>query len=190
MSEAAWQVIVVCVGNICRSPAAEVLLRRDLHDLLPLAYPRQVRVRSAGSRAPRGHGVHPSTAAALAVRGLGAPHHSAHRMTAADLAPADLVLTAERSVRSDVVRLRPASVAMAFTLTEFARLSTAVPDERLTLPELVVRARALRGMEPLPYPDDDDVADPIGRPATEHEAAVTRIEEATRAVAQALARGW
>jgi protein-tyrosine phosphatase len=80
------------------------------------------------------------------------------------------VLTAEREHRATVVSLCPRASRRTFTLREFARLLAPVdpvsiagtdPVERAR--ELVAEAAANRGLVPVERPDDDDLADPIGR---------------------------
>lgn len=55
------RILVVCTGNICRSPVAEAMLR----DALP-----GLEVHSAGLGALAGHGVEPTAAALARADGL------------------------------------------------------------------------------------------------------------------------
>lgn len=82
-------ILVVCTGNICRSPMAEIVLRetaqREGLDL---------RVSSAGtSDEEHGHGLDRRAAKVLREAGYNLPaSHFAHRATTAELREADLVL--------------------------------------------------------------------------------------------------
>lgn len=180
-------VLVVCTGNICRSPAAERLLA---HALGPDA---GVRVASAGTRAVVGSAISPPMAALLA--GARAPQDgfAARQLTRDMVAEATVVVTMTREHRGRVVELLPEAVRRTFTLRELARLAAAVelddlpagsPADRLAA--LVPLAAAQRGRVPV-VAEDDGVDDPYGygdaayarsfdqlRPAVETIAAVLR----------------
>jgi protein-tyrosine phosphatase len=87
-------VLVLCHGNICRSPLAEVLLEAAI--ATDPALSRQVRVSSAGtSNEHEGEGMHEHSAALLARRGLRAEHR-ARQLTIALADQQDLILVADR----------------------------------------------------------------------------------------------
>jgi protein-tyrosine phosphatase len=101
----AYRVWFVCSGNICRSPSAEVVLRRLLErdGLAEL-----VRVDSAGlgdwhvgQRADR------RSAAALRARGYDADGHRARQFVAADFADRDLVVALDSGHLADLLALAP-----------------------------------------------------------------------------------
>ncbi len=77
-------VLVVCIGNICRSPMAMGLLNQSLPDLT---------VRSAGLHAMPGAPAHPLAIAVCSDAGIDLSGHRAQRLTGRDVARADLVLT-------------------------------------------------------------------------------------------------
>ena len=117
--------LVVCSANVCRSPLAELLLRRGLEGV------SGVRVGSAGVAASDG---------ARMCTLAGAQHddaswretvaaHRSRRVTDGLLQLATLVLAADRDVRSDVVRATPEIRNRVFTLRDAARLVEAVPLE-------------------------------------------------------------
>lgn len=91
-------ILVVCVGNICRSPVAEFLLQRDLVD---------IRVHSAGLGALVGHDVEPMARSVAEADGLKCPQHNARQLTASHCREADLILVMERRHRDDVASLCP-----------------------------------------------------------------------------------
>jgi protein-tyrosine phosphatase len=91
-------VLVICVGNICRSPIAERLLRRDVLGL---------RVSSAGLSAVVGHGIQPEMAAIAAETGLDATGHRARQFTTAMGMDHDLILVMEPSHRDEITRIAP-----------------------------------------------------------------------------------
>ncbi|MDY7557708.1 hypothetical protein [Cryobacterium sp. 10C3] len=97
-AEPPFSILVVCTGNICRSPLAEQLLTTRLTNAgIP------VLVTSAGTYAMVGKGM-PDEAAALSVRYGGDPRaHVSRQLTARLVADADLVVTADREHRGEVV---------------------------------------------------------------------------------------
>src|SRR6266487_4367262 len=102
----AFRVLVVCAGNVCRSPLAERLIRARLAAALGGGAERFL-VASAGTEAVAGTPM--DQRAAAVARSLGAdPDGFRAQPVSADLvAGADLVLTATREHRAAVVRLHP-----------------------------------------------------------------------------------
>jgi protein-tyrosine phosphatase len=176
-----YDVLVVCVGNLCRSPLAERLLRRRLADA------PEVGVASAGVRAVVGAPMDASAALELARLGGDPAGFVARQLTPDMVAGADLVLTATREIRGQVVALAPAALKRTFTLLELAALLEERPwgDAEPSPRELVERAADWRGAagdrgEAL------DVPDPIGGPPELHRAVAELVDGATRVVADAL----
>src|SRR6266496_2360661 len=125
-TDAGFRVLIVCAGNVCRSPLAELLIRTRLSAALG-AGADQFRVVSAGTEALTGAPM--DQRAAAVARSLGAePDGFRSRPVTPDLvAGADLVLTATREQRAAVVRLHPPAHRYAFTVREFGRLAAAIP---------------------------------------------------------------
>ena len=173
------RILAVCTGNICRSPAIERLLAARLDD---------VEVSSAGTYAVVGHPMSGPMVPLIEAAGGSAAGFAARQLTASLLDGVDLVVTAARSHRSAVVELAPALVRRTFTLLELARLLTAVPPEGTTTAERVrsIPAAAARARTMVPS-GDDDVIDPIGRPAQVYRRSFGQILPAVEAVAAAVA---
>lgn len=184
------RVLVVCTGNICRSPLAEALLRTRLaaRDVGP----DQVLVESAGVRAMVGEPM--TTPAARELAGLGG---DGAELRACQLEPdivrrADLVLTAQRHHRASVAQLVPAAVRWTFTLRELRRLLDGAdltnlptdPAERVRGLPLVAARR--RGLGVTVRAADDDVQDPYGRNDVDYAATTAQIEPAIQALVDAL----
>jgi protein-tyrosine phosphatase len=191
-SEDRFRVLVVCTGNICRSPAGELLLRNLLVGRLGGRAAGRVEVSSAGVRAVVGHGMHPLSRAQLAPWGLDsrAGGFVARQIDDAVVEGVDLVLGANVRHRSDVLERHPKLLDRTFALREFARLAAAVDPGSLPSDlvgrgrALVGAARALRGTVP---PADDTVPDPMGEPEAAHRDAVGLIFEAMHGIVDVLA---
>ena len=91
-------ILVVCVGNICRSPLAEALLRRDVAGLT---------FGSAGLHAMVGHGAQSEMVALADEVGLDLSSHRARQFTPALGRDHDLILVMERAHKDDVTRIAP-----------------------------------------------------------------------------------
>ncbi len=87
-----FSVLMVCTGNICRSPMAEGLL---MH-LLPESLKPLVSVRSAGTHGLHGNRAEPFAVRAAAAHGADISGHRARILDAAVVRSADLVLAMER----------------------------------------------------------------------------------------------
>ncbi|WP_144762204.1 low molecular weight phosphatase family protein [Curtobacterium sp. 9128] len=183
------RVLFVCSGNICRSPLGEQLLRSML-GADPVSADAFV-IESAGTIAQDDMAMD-ATAAAQSTRLGGDP--SAHRsryLTESIAAGADLVLTAERAHRADVVRLAPRAAKRAFTVKQFARVLDGLEPSDLadvrSPQELVERVARLRGTVPPPAdPADDDVDDPYRRSEATHVRVADELDRALRTIADAL----
>ena len=103
-----FRVLYVCTGNICRSAVAERLLRRDLAARLG-SRSELVQVESAGVRGLVGEPIDADSAAALTALGGNPDGFAARRLDAELVQGADLVITANRKHRANVVRLDPSA---------------------------------------------------------------------------------
>jgi protein-tyrosine phosphatase len=138
-------VLCVCTANVCRSPAAELLLRSGLRRRLGPDGAGRIEVHSAGIWASDGRPVEPGTAAALRAHGvaaadLGAAESVPLRRDA--VAAADLIVAAAAEHVRGVWRLQLAARHRTFTLGELARLGEAV-DPDLLPADPAARLRAL-----------------------------------------------
>jgi protein-tyrosine phosphatase len=178
-----FDVLVVCTANICRSPMVEGLLRARLDQA-----EGSWSVSSAGTHADDGRPVHPRTVQALFDHDLALPENWRSRaLTVEQIELADLVLTATREHRSDVVRTDPRASGRTFTVRQFVRLLrtpgvddsehvSGHPGERL-----LDTALAARGFGPPAIPAADDIADPIGHPYRVFRALADDLELELRA---------
>ena len=184
-----FRVLVVCTGNICRSPMAEHLLRAGL----AARGVEGVEVSSAGTHGLVGEPVQEHAAAVLTQRGIDHSAFSARRLDADLVRDADLVLGASREHRAAAVTLVPRAAARTFTIRELDRLLAGVaptdlptePAERA--PALVAAAARQRGLAHPDRPEDDDVTDPYGGPPAGYPPTARLLEASLQRVLDLLA---
>lgn len=126
-----FRILTVCTGNVCRSPAAEILLRRGLG--------RGVVVESAGTQALVDRPLDPVMADTLAPLGVSGDGFVARLLEPGLIERADLVLAMTREHRSAVVTLVPTAMRRTFTLAEFAALLEAWEEDGEVRPFYTVR---------------------------------------------------
>jgi len=113
-------IIVVCVGNICRSPTAEALLQSKLAE-------RNIQVSSAGLGALVDKPVDATAAEVMASAGYTLPNHKARQLTPAMLREADLVLAMEQGHIQSIHSLAPHARGKTMLLGKWLD-NAAVPD--------------------------------------------------------------
>lgn len=114
------RILVVCVGNICRSPTAEHLLRQELAD-------SGCTVSSAGLGALVGKPIEPTALAMLERHGHTPQPHTARQVDDALLADADLVLVMEKGHLREITRRFPQAHGKTFLLGQW-REGAEIPD--------------------------------------------------------------
>lgn len=177
-------ILVVCTGNVCRSPLGEGFLRRALQARLGDAAPE---VRSAGTAGWEGSGATPESVEAGAERGIDVGRHAARRLRPAMLEGTDLVVTMTTAHRDEVRAMSPDAASRTFTLKELTRLAETLPVPRVGegLPARVAAADATR-RHGAAAPSDDDVIDPLGMPLGTYRAVAWEIEDLAERLAEAL----
>lgn len=111
-------VLVVCVGNICRSPLGERVLARAAPGL---------RVGSAGLAAVVGHGADEAAARVAAEAGLDLGGHLARQLTPEIGAEYDLILTMEPGHRAEIARRMPQLSGRVMLFDQWTG-ATGIPD--------------------------------------------------------------
>jgi protein-tyrosine phosphatase len=172
------QILVVCTGNICRSPLAEAFLADRAGRLLDT----EVRVRSAGTWGREGNRATAETVVAGRERGMDVEAHRARPLSADLIDRADLILGLTTEHRDEVVRIAPEASSRTFTLKELATLLPAV-ETRAADAEATVRARIaeadrVRRETREAIAGDLDVQDPLGLGQDVYRAIAWEIEEA------------
>jgi protein-tyrosine phosphatase len=181
-----FRVVTVCTGNICRSPAAERLLRARL-----VGAP-EIEVTSVGTRALVGEPISISMAHLLEQAGIDSSRFSAREATDGTLRQADVVLGMTRKHRSAAVALAPRLVRRAFTLRELARIADSLQLTHDLSAPVGERLRALvdeAGRNRSPVSGElDDIADPYRRDQNAYEKAFEEIRESVDIIVASLGR--
>ncbi|GIU96299.1 MAG: hypothetical protein KatS3mg013_0102 [Actinomycetota bacterium] len=177
-------ILVVCTGNVCRSPIAEGLLRRALGRRLGDEAPQ---VTSAGTDGWAGSGATDLAIRAAAERGVDIASHVARRLEPGDVEEADLVVAMAREHREHVVALVPSAADRTFTLKELVRLLDGLDlapgaDLAAQVGAAAAARRARAGAAA-----DEDVADPLGEPLETYRAIAWELEGWIERLAEALA---
>jgi protein-tyrosine phosphatase len=169
-------ILVVCTGNICRSPIAEALLRRALERRLGDDAPA---VSSAGVIGRAGGPAMEESVRAAAERGADISGHVVRRLERGQIRDADLIVTMAGEHRAEIGRAVPDAVAKTFTLKELVRLLERLPphEEPSDVAHVVARADELRRAGFAGNAHDEDVVDPLGMPYESYRAVAWELDE-------------
>lgn len=160
-------ILIVCSGNLCRSPLAEAFLRRRLDQRFGSDAPR---VRSAGTIAMAGSAATDECVVVAAEHGLDTSRHAAARLEHGLVDRTDLILAMAAEHRDRIASIDPGATARTFTLKELVRLLGDLPPPAgETLAERIGEAHELRGRSPR-IVGEDDIVDPIGSPIETYRA--------------------
>lgn len=111
-------IMTLCIGNICRSPLAQVLLAREL--------PTH-KVWSAGLSALVGASADPLSVQIAQEQGLDLSAHRAQQVTSFMCQQAELILVMEQSHKSQLEQLYPQVRGKVFRLGQFGQFEIADP---------------------------------------------------------------
>lgn len=173
MSPHRFAILAVCTANICRSPMIEALLRAQLDG-------DRFEVASAGVQ---GWDRQPMDAmAAMELLRLGHSNTTfrSHAIDSYLVDSADLILTATRGHRSEVLGMNPRALRRTFTVAEFAALTGIVEgsDPRTLVAEA--------GRQRSKGPSEIDIGDPYRRSPEVHRAVADQIDAAVRTISDRL----
>lgn len=177
-----FRILVVCTGNICRSPLAEKMLQHGLDALSPNTF----EIGSAGTEAPVGMYPTREIVELTEARGIEPVFHPARLLNRGLIRHSDLILTMERAQQSVVVRSVPSALRYTFTIRQFARVLNRMPSvsgASVTRRWANVVAFAPRYRRPSHgATDPDDVFDPFGRPREGYERMLRQLEPAVKTI--------
>ncbi|GAA0462729.1 protein-tyrosine-phosphatase [Streptomyces sp. NPDC046215] len=192
-----FRILHVSTGNVCRSPITERLTRHALTDRLGDPLTGGLVVESAGTWGHEGAPMEAHAATVLADLGADPQGFIGRELLDEHVIRADLVLTATRDHRAQVISMGHSAGLRTFTLKEFTRLVRAIDHATLPDPEqaggvvdraraLVQAAAALRGWLLAPNAEADEVHDPYGAPITFFRSIGDEINQALDPVVTAL----
>lgn len=119
------RVLVVCIGNICRSPMAEGLFGK----VMP-----EVQIGSAGLSAMVGHGADPIAVQIMAGVGVDISAHRARMLTDAIARDADIILVMDNLQKQQISMQYPYTRGKVFGLSEATKQD--IPDPYRQPPEV------------------------------------------------------
>ena len=111
-------ILVVCVGNICRSPMAEYLLQCEFPTL---------HIQSAGLQGLTGHPADDKALLCMQKLGIDMQPHIARKITAEMLKQADLVLVMSQNQQKHIERHWPFAKGKTFRLGHWQQRDIADP---------------------------------------------------------------
>jgi protein-tyrosine phosphatase len=175
-----FAVLFVCTGNICRSPVAEGIARRELARHPGVA----LRVGSAGSHALEGNPAASRMLVAASTRGVDLQRHFARELTRRRVRAAGLILCMAEEHRPFVLAYDRSAAKRTFVLSAFARAASQW-EWLARSPAELVRLAAEHASRTQP---GDDIEDPLGHPPEAYAACAERLDALVTPVMAALVR--
>ncbi|HJR89973.1 MAG TPA: hypothetical protein VJ782_07455 [Aeromicrobium sp.] len=169
-----FRILAVCTANICRSPMIEILLRQRLDA-------ERFEVSSAGVQGWREAPVDSMVVLELERLGASGAGFASRALQDRMIENADLILTATRAHRSEVVGRCPSALRRTFTVREFAGLVENMIG--VSSPTEMVAEASRRRSESV---DDLDLPDPFRCPPDVHRLVADQISAAVAIIAERL----
>lgn len=182
----AGHVLVVCTGNVCRSPYIERVLAHELSGT-------GISVSSAGTGALVGQPIDPQSAHRIAATGADVDGFAARQVTREDIAAADLVIAVTRSHVDAVVELNPRALRSTFSLPDLSDLLAEARSSDIDAapgPNRVAKVAAtavlMRGRAHPRQWSASGITDPFRQKSEVFDQMVWEIQETLPAVVRAL----
>jgi protein-tyrosine phosphatase len=172
-------ILIVCTGNVCRSPIAEGALKRELRRRFADAAPD---VCSAGIAGWEGSRATPEAIRVAAERDIDITDHLARKLRPEMIREADLILAMASDHRDGIITADRTAPGRTFTLKELVRLAERMPQAAegsgaSTLRLRISQADALRRSGFRGNPTDEDIPDPLGMPVETFRAVAWEIDD-------------
>jgi protein-tyrosine phosphatase len=172
------KVLMVCTGNICRSPMAEVMLRAELERRGCSG----IEVASAGTWAGFGNPAQPEAREVVRDRGIDLEAHRSRPIDPAELADADLVVAMTSVHARELRQLSDVVDEKMVLMKEFVEMEV---DECSSSAQTDRLRTMLAGKRPEPR-RALDLDDPMGLPVFAYERAAGEIDSGIKRLADLL----
>ncbi len=162
------KILVVCTGNICRSPMGEALIRHEARQ----RNRADIEVASAGTWAGRGNPATEHAVAAIRARGIDLGGHRSRPVDPGELHEADLILAMTSVHRRELLEIDPALDPKIVLVKELAEIPHEPSGRRLSATEAL--EAMVRGARP-EWRRALDLDDPMGMPPAVYERCLQEI---------------
>lgn len=171
------KVLMVCTGNLCRSPMAEGVFRDAVRRRRC-----DIEVASTGTWAYWGDPATPEAVEVLRARGIDLSSHRSRGLDPNELKEADLIVGMTSVHRREILKVAPEVEGKLILLKELVEvaLEGALPDASEARLERLLGARRPEWRRAL------DLDDPMGKPIGAYERTVAHIEVGVEVLAEAL----
>ena len=118
-------ILVLCIGNICRSPIGEILFKQKLMRIAP-----KVVVTSAGISAMVGWSADPTSQELMLARGVDLSQHVAQQLSKDTVFGHDLILTMDLEQKRQVELMYPSLCGRVHRLGKWSEFDVPDPYKR------------------------------------------------------------
>ena len=185
-SGSSGHVLIICTGNVCRSPYIERVMAQQLAGT-------GIAVSSAGTGALVGSPIDAESASRITGVGALADGFAARQIARDIVAEADLVISATREHLSSVVPLHPRALRYSFALPDLGDLLAQVSEADIEaapganrVAKVAAAAIAKRGIVNPRLPEESGIVDPFRCDAPVFDQMVDEVSQFLPAVVSAL----